>query len=196
MVNSYTEDQLMHNFLGNFQKGGKYSAPIAIHQSELIRKQFTDKKSLSISDLQVDYLNLENSVRNNERDIFDQSRCSHCECSHPTKKCFKKQQKEKGYEKPPFIPRNYNNNHNERNSQKPNTCFRCRLEDNFIADRPNPDNLDNKVHWNTENHKTHAYISSKTDKKLENSTDQIESQKIYASMKHMSSNAEIPRINH
>ena len=31
--NSYSEDQLMHTFLDNFQQGGKYSAQIASHQA-------------------------------------------------------------------------------------------------------------------------------------------------------------------
>ena len=35
--NNYYEDQLMHTFLDNFHQGGKYSAQIATHQSELRR---------------------------------------------------------------------------------------------------------------------------------------------------------------
>ena len=35
--NSYSEDQLMHTFLDNFHQGGKYSAQIASHQTELRR---------------------------------------------------------------------------------------------------------------------------------------------------------------
>ena len=31
--NSYSEDQLMHTFLDNFEKGVKYSAQIASHQA-------------------------------------------------------------------------------------------------------------------------------------------------------------------
>ena len=42
VVNSYTEDQMMHTFLENFQQGGNYSANIEIHQEELKR----EKKSL------------------------------------------------------------------------------------------------------------------------------------------------------
>ena len=58
--NSYSEDQLMHTFLDNFEEGGKYSAQIASHQVELRRKEnFIDKKSLNISSLQTDYLNLD-----------------------------------------------------------------------------------------------------------------------------------------
>ena len=62
VVNSYLEDQLMHTFLDNFHQGGKYSAQIASHQVGLRREEtFTDKKSLSISSLQTDYLSLDSS---------------------------------------------------------------------------------------------------------------------------------------
>ena len=44
----------------------------------------------------MDYLNLENSVRNNYRENFSQSRCIHCGGSHPTDKCLKKS-KRKNY---------------------------------------------------------------------------------------------------
>ena len=82
---------------------------------------------------------------------------------------------------------------NERNSQKPHTCFRCGLEDHFIAYFTKPDNSDKKVHWSTENHKTRVYRSTKIGKTSENSTNETESQKIYASMARMSTNAESPR---
>ena len=36
---NYSEDQLMHTFLDNFQQGGKYSAQIASHQAELRREE-------------------------------------------------------------------------------------------------------------------------------------------------------------
>ena len=58
--NSYSEDQLMHTFLDNFHQGGKYSAQIASHQEELRREEKnTDQKSMKISSLQTDYLNLD-----------------------------------------------------------------------------------------------------------------------------------------
>ena len=98
-----------------------------------IEEKIIDKKLLLISELQIDYLNLENSVGNNERVNFSQSRCSHCGGSHSTEKCFKQQQKEKSYKKLPFNPRNSNNNVNEHNSQKPNTCLICGSEDHFIG---------------------------------------------------------------
>ena len=58
--NSYFEDQLMHTFLNNFRQGGKYSVQIASHQVELRREEnFTDQKSLNISSLHTDYLNID-----------------------------------------------------------------------------------------------------------------------------------------
>ena len=57
--NSYSEDQLMHTFMDNFNQGGKYSSQIANHQVELRREEtFTDKKSLNISSSQTDYLKI------------------------------------------------------------------------------------------------------------------------------------------
>ena len=80
----------MNTFLDNFQPGGKYSAQIASHQELLSKKENSvDQKVLSISDLQIDYLNLENSVGNNERENYSQSRCSHCGGSHPNEKIYK-----------------------------------------------------------------------------------------------------------
>ena len=58
--NSYSEYHFMHIFLNNFHKGGKYTEQIASHQVELRREgKHTDQKSLSISHLQTDYLNLD-----------------------------------------------------------------------------------------------------------------------------------------
>ena len=52
----------MHTFLDNFHQRGKYSAQIASQQEELRREEkFTDKKTLNISSLQTDYLNIESS---------------------------------------------------------------------------------------------------------------------------------------
>ena len=52
----------MHTFLDNFHHGGKYSAQIAIHQTKLrIVEKCIDQKSLKISSLQNDYLNIEGS---------------------------------------------------------------------------------------------------------------------------------------
>ena len=57
---SYPEDQLMHTFMDNFHRCGKYSDQIASQQAELKRKEkFMDQKSLNMSSLQTDYLNLD-----------------------------------------------------------------------------------------------------------------------------------------
>ena len=58
--NSYSEDQLMHTFLYKFEQDGKYSDQITSHQAELRREEkFIDKKSLKISSLQTDDLNID-----------------------------------------------------------------------------------------------------------------------------------------
>ena len=60
--NSHSEDQLMHTHLDNFHQGGKYSDQIASHQAELrIEEKITYQKSLNISYLQTDNLNLDSS---------------------------------------------------------------------------------------------------------------------------------------
>ena len=77
---SYSEDQLMHTFLDKFHQGGKYSAQIASHQAELrVEEKFTDQKSLNISSLHTDYLNLDSSSgfgRNSERSNTVQKKCN------------------------------------------------------------------------------------------------------------------------
>ena len=59
------------------------------------KRKFIDKNYLSISESQIDYLNLENSARNKEREMFSRSKCRHCGGSQPTEKLFKQQKKEK-----------------------------------------------------------------------------------------------------
>ena len=72
----------MHKFLDNFHQGGKYSAQIASHQAELRREEtFTDQKSLIISSLQTDYLNLDSSSgssRNSEGAHDGKKKCTFC----------------------------------------------------------------------------------------------------------------------
>ena len=75
MVNRYTGDPLMHTFLKKIQQGIRYYSQIASYQEELRREErIINQKSLSISDLQRDYLNLNNPVKKNEREFFAQSR--------------------------------------------------------------------------------------------------------------------------
>ena len=85
----------MHTFLDNFHQGGKYSAHIASHQAELRREEtFIDRKSLNISSLNTDYLNLDSisgSSRNSERAHAVQKKCTLCGGNnHSAEKCFKK----------------------------------------------------------------------------------------------------------
>ena len=92
--NYHSDDQMMHTFLDIFHQGGRYSAQIAIHQSELRREEnFIDKKYLSISSLQTGYLNLYSSSDfgiNVERSNNAHTKCIFCggvnQCSE---KCFK-----------------------------------------------------------------------------------------------------------
>ena len=69
--------------MDNFRQGVKYSARIASHQAELKKEEnFKDKKSLNISSLQTDYLNLDSSSgfgRNSERANTVQKKCNFLE---------------------------------------------------------------------------------------------------------------------
>ena len=80
--NSYSEVQLMHTFLDNFHQGGKYSTQIASHQEELrIEEKFTDQKSLNISSLQTDYLNLDSISgcgKSSKRENLFHTKCTFC----------------------------------------------------------------------------------------------------------------------
>ena len=85
----------MHTFLDNFCQREKYSAQIANHQAELRREEkFTDQKSLNISSLQTDYLNLDSSSgssRNSERAHSVQTKCTFCGGNNNSAgKCFKR----------------------------------------------------------------------------------------------------------
>ena len=74
----------MHTFMDNFHQGGKYSAQIASHQAKLRREvKCTDKKSLTISSLQTDYLNLDRKsgfVINSERGNTVLKKCIFLRC--------------------------------------------------------------------------------------------------------------------
>ena len=68
---SSSENHFIHMFLDNFHQGVKYYVQIVSHLIELRKEEkHTDQNCLSISSLQTDYLNLNNSSgsnRNNER---------------------------------------------------------------------------------------------------------------------------------
>ena len=90
----------MHTFMDNFHQGGKYSAQIASHQAELRREEkITYQKSLSISSLQTDYLNLDSSSgcgRNIEGANTVQKKCTFGGgVNHSAEKCFKRIRQEK-----------------------------------------------------------------------------------------------------
>ena len=72
-------------------------------------------------------------------------------------------------------------------------CFKCGLEDHWITYYLKPENSENNFHWNTEKTKNSAYILTNIYITSDNSIEQNDSQKIYASMAHMSSHEEIPR---
>ena len=99
--NSYSENQIMHTFLDNFHQGGKYSAQIISLQAELRREEkFTNKKSLNISLLQTDYLNLYSSrsvsSKNNDKAHYVLTKCTFCGGNnHYAETFFKRIRKEK-----------------------------------------------------------------------------------------------------
>ena len=78
--NRSSEDQLMHIFFNNFHRGGKDNAQIASHQAELRKEENgIDQKSLSITSLQTDYLNIDRSSssnRKNKRENLVKKKCT------------------------------------------------------------------------------------------------------------------------
>ena len=85
----------MHIFMDGFHQGGKYYSQIAIPQAELRKEEnFTDQKSLNISSLQTDYLNIDSSSgfgRDSEIANTVQKKCTLCGgTNHSAEKCFKR----------------------------------------------------------------------------------------------------------
>ena len=72
---------------------------MASHQAELSREgNFTDKKYLSISSLQTDYLNLDSSSgcgKNSERANIAQKKCTFCGVANHSVEIVSNDQKEK-----------------------------------------------------------------------------------------------------
>ena len=98
--NTYSEYQLMHIFLDNFHKGGKYSDQITSQHAELKRQgKYTDQKYLSGSSLQADYLNIYISSgcgKNIEIANLVQTKCTFFGgANHSAEKCFKRIRKGK-----------------------------------------------------------------------------------------------------
>ena len=122
----------MQTFMDNFHQYGKYSAQIASLQAELRREEkLTDQKSLNISSLQTDYLNLDSSSgfgRNSKRAHDVQTKCIFCGGTNPSaEKYFKGIKKEK--EKARVV----DGSENKRTEWPPQKCFICVSEDHLIA---------------------------------------------------------------
>ena len=171
----------MHTFLDNFHQGGKYSAQIASHQEELRREEtFTDQKTLNVSSLKTDYLNLDSSSgssRNSERAHDVQTKCTFCGGNnHSAEKWFKRIRKEK--EKACAVDVSSNRN----SGRPPRKYFRCGYKDHMIAKCPKPPK-DNKKR------RRQVRFNEKGNRACDNGKNNND-HKIYASMAQMSSNDE------
>ena len=109
--------------MDNSHQGGKYSAQMASDQAELRREEkFTDQKSLSISSLQADYLNLYSSSGfgiNSDIASIIKTKCTLCGgINHSAEKCVKRirQEKEKS--------RAAGHSDNRQTVRTPRKCFR------------------------------------------------------------------------
>ena len=95
---------------------------------------FTDKKSLNISSLKTDYLNIDSSSgfdRDSERAHDVQTECTFCGgVNRSAEQCFKFLRKEK--EKARAVDVSYN----RQMERTPRKCFRCGSEDHMIAKFP------------------------------------------------------------
>ena len=178
---SYSEDQLMHTFLDNFHQGGKYSAQIDSHQADLrIEGKFTNRKSLNISSLQTDYLNLDSRlsfIRNSERAHAVHTKCTFCGGTNPSaEKCFKRIIMEMKKSRAVDV------SDNRQTKRPPWKCFRCGSEYHLIAKFP-------KLPKDNDKRQKQVSCSEKVNHACdrgENNSDQ----KIYASMARMSGNYE------
>ena len=143
-------------------------------------ENFTDQKSLKISSLQTDYLNLDSSSgssRNIERAHAVKTKFTFCGVNdHSAKKCFKRTRKEKE------IYRVVDVSYNRNTERPPRKCCRCGSEDHMIAKCPKPPK-------DNEKRRRQVFFNEKGNCAYdigENNDDH----KIYASMEQMSSNDE------
>ena len=134
---------MIHIFPENFHQGGTFFAQIDSHQAELRREEnFTDQKSLNISSLQTDYLNLDISSglgRSIQSAYTVQTKFTFCGgTNHSIKNIYIYigQEKEKSH-----ADGSSDNRQTERTSRK---CFRCGSEDHLIAKFPKPPKDDEK----------------------------------------------------
>ena len=185
--NICSEDQLMHTFLDNFRQDGKYSAQIASQQAELRKEEtFTDQKSLNISSLQTNYLNIDSrsgSNRNSERAHAVQKKCKFCGGNNESaEQCFKRIIREKDKARAVDVT---SNRHMERTPRK---CYICGYEDHMIekCSKPPKDNEKRQKQVRFNEKGNHACDNGK------NNNDH----KIYAYMVRMSSNNEHKSIKY
>ena len=177
--NIYSEDQLMHTFLDNFHQGGNYSAQIASHQAELRREdKFTDQKSLNISSLHTDFLNIDSSLGfgiNSERAHAVHTKCTFCGGTNPSaEKCFKRviMENEKS--------RAFDVSDNRQTERQPRKYFRCGSEYHLIAKFP-------KLPKDSDKRQKQVSCNEKDNHSCDNGENNS-NQKIYASMARMSGN--------
>ena len=102
-------------------------------------ENFTDQKSLNISSLQTDYLNIDGSSgfgTDNKRAHAVQTECTFCGgVSHSAEQCFKRIRKEKEKARAGDV------SDNRRTERTPRKFFRCGSEDHMIAKFPK------QVYW-------------------------------------------------
>ena len=152
-------------------------------------EEIVDQTSLSISDLIIDYLNLDNSVRNNERTSFLNQGAVTVEVHSEMKNYSSNREIIRSIRNHPSI--NATLIISVLNVMVGNQIRASDVDKRIISLKipQKLDTSDKKVHRNMENPKTRAYRLTEIDNTSENSKDQSEQQKIYASMAHMSSNA-------
>ena len=144
-------------------------------------EKFTDQKSLNISSLHNDYLNLDisssGSSRHIERAHYVQANCTFCgDNNQSAEKCFKRIRKEKEEARAVDVSSN-------RNSERPPCkCFRCGSEDHMIAKCPN-------LPKDNEKRQKQVHFNERVNRACDNGEDN-DDHKIYVSMAQLSSDDE------
>ena len=141
---------------------------------------FTDQKSLNISSLQNNYLNIDSSlvsIINSERANAIQTKRTFCGVNnHSAEKFFKMIRKEKE------ISRVVDVSYNRHMEHPPRKCFRCGYEDHMIAKCPKPPKDNDK--WLNQ-----VRFNEKVNRACDNGKNN-DDHKIYACIACMSSNEE------
>ena len=120
-------------------------------------EKFTDKKSLNISSLQTDYLNIDSSSgfdRDIEMAHDVQTECTFCGgVNHSAGQCFKKVRKEKEKARAVDVS-SY-----RQMECPPRKCFRFRSEDHMIAKCPKQVCFNEKGNYACNNCEIYAYMA-------------------------------------